>query len=196
MNWPESGYAWSVDPDDEGALSGTRRLLRDLVQGHSLPMADDALASAELCLSEVVTNALVHTKAPCRVHLGYRDGVLRVSVADTDPCHPVPRTAVAADESGRGLLLLAALARDWGSTATGNGKEVWFEMGRPTPPMTASEQLVAAVRPLRRPRPADWPASNTEDLPVRPDHPRRQPRMASVPGQRRSTVHAGAAVSA
>ncbi|WP_326768961.1 ATP-binding protein [Streptomyces sp. NBC_01591] len=31
------------------------------------------------------------------------------------------------DESGRGLLLVSSLAREWGTSTTAHGKTVWFE---------------------------------------------------------------------
>lgn len=58
---------------------------------------------------------------------------LRIEVTDTRsekrPC-PGPMAADADAESGRGLLLVAALASDWGVTPrpTAPGKTVWAEL--------------------------------------------------------------------
>ncbi|WP_443076309.1 ATP-binding protein [Streptomyces sp. NBC_01716] len=60
---------------------------------------------------------------------------IRVEVRDSDPYPPVPTTLLHGDvrnqeaESGRGLLIVEALARTWGSSPSGRGKTTWFEFG-------------------------------------------------------------------
>ncbi|RPF35380.1 ATP-binding protein [Streptomyces sp. TLI_185] len=89
--------------------------------------ADDVL----LCVSELVTNALLHGVPPGRLSrlLLRHDGrVLGVEVHDSGP--GVPRVVEAADvegESGRGLLLVAALSDRWGVRERELGKAVWCE---------------------------------------------------------------------
>ncbi|WP_405492641.1 ATP-binding protein [Streptomyces sp. NBC_00096] len=91
--------------------------------------------TAELLLSELVTNAVRHARAPQGRDIGVRiaryDGVLRVEVADAgDPVELTPRAATAWDESGRGLTIVAALAVRWGQCPRrhGIGKAVWAEV--------------------------------------------------------------------
>jgi anti-sigma regulatory factor (Ser/Thr protein kinase) len=88
--------------------------------------ADDAA----LLVTEVATNALRHggpgvdlwmrpaEQGGLRVELidGLADSVPRVQTPDADA------------EGGRGLLLVSALARDWGSERLSAGKRVWFEL--------------------------------------------------------------------
>jgi anti-sigma regulatory factor (Ser/Thr protein kinase) len=89
---------------------------------------------AKILVSEVVTNVHQHTSSPV-VHLEAivsPEGVL-VSVTDNDPDgRPGPRVPTPHEESGRGMLLLRALAHRWGVTWTGGiqptGKRVWFEL--------------------------------------------------------------------
>ncbi|MEU8874513.1 SpoIIE family protein phosphatase [Streptomyces javensis] len=86
----------------------------------------------ELLVSETVTNALIH--AATDVHVcarGYSDCV-RVEVRDSD-VHPARQeTSPLQDddpaESGRGLLIVDALADRWGNSPSGRGKTVWFEV--------------------------------------------------------------------
>ncbi|MFJ1845362.1 ATP-binding protein [Streptomyces sp. NPDC088146] len=92
--------------------------------------ADDVL----LCVSELVTNALLHGVPPGR---GFRlqlrlepvDGVLRVEVHDSGDGEVGPAGADPAPdaEGGRGLLLVAALADKWGVGERNPGKVVWCE---------------------------------------------------------------------
>jgi len=53
-------------------------------------------------------------------------GQLRVDVHDTSPSMPVPIDARADAEAGRGLMLVATLATDWGWYRTCAGKAVYF----------------------------------------------------------------------
>jgi anti-sigma regulatory factor (Ser/Thr protein kinase) len=94
----------------------------------------EARADAVLMLSELATNAVLHTLSTrilCGVELSV-DGCLRVEVHDRDhrtrslpPCTPGPE-----DENGRGLLLVRQIADRWGvarSTRTG-GNVVWASL--------------------------------------------------------------------
>ncbi|AXI76984.1 ATP-binding protein [Peterkaempfera bronchialis] len=53
---------------------------------------------------------------------------LRVEVHDAASQRPQPRTAGEQATSGRGLLLVQALADDWGVQPRGEGKITWFEL--------------------------------------------------------------------
>ncbi|MER5309085.1 ATP-binding protein [Streptomyces sp. NPDC002773] len=89
--------------------------------------ADDVL----LCVSELATNALLHGVPPGRgyaLHLCRTAGGLRVEVHDSGD--GVPALREPADESGRGLLLVAALADRWGVGERNPGKLVWCEFDR------------------------------------------------------------------
>lgn len=90
-------------------------------------------ATAELLLSELVTNAVRHATRPTgrlvAVDVELSPGrLLRVEVADACETPPVPRPADAPDaEGGRGLLLVEALSAHWGTYPRRHvGKVVWF----------------------------------------------------------------------
>lgn len=87
-----------------------------------------------LCVSELATNALVHGVPPGRGYLLrmwlYEQGTfLRVEVHDSGDGKPCVREPDG--ESGRGLLLVAALADGWGVVPREPGKVVWCEFARP-----------------------------------------------------------------
>ncbi|MFI9615632.1 ATP-binding protein [Streptomyces sp. NPDC052023] len=88
----------------------------------------DLVATAQLLVSELATNALVHAASHFRLTLSAAHGVLRCEVSDGG--RRVPQVLDAGtSESGRGMFLVEALARRWGCHQDGPGKTVWFELG-------------------------------------------------------------------
>ncbi|WP_330288872.1 ATP-binding protein [Streptomyces sp. NBC_00576] len=86
----------------------------------------------QLCVTELVGNVVRHVGegTPVSVRVGCVDGArIRVAVGDPDPrALPVLLSATGADESGRGLALLGALAVRWGVEVEAGGKTVWCEL--------------------------------------------------------------------
>lgn len=116
-----------------GAISEARRLVRRATGG--LPGVGP---TAELLVSELVTNAVVHGGGRFSLEVEVRPGGIRIAVADRSPSPPVVRTAASVQEHGRGMAIVAALASAWGTDRRRRGKAVWVEL-------TASP--VAAGRP-------------------------------------------------
>jgi anti-sigma regulatory factor (Ser/Thr protein kinase) len=82
-----------------------------------------------LVVSELVTNAVMHAGGTITVELHRLDHSVRVVVADDSVALPIERPGAADDEAGRGMQLVAAVARDWGAvTWADGGKVVWAEM--------------------------------------------------------------------
>jgi hypothetical protein len=118
-------------------VSETRGLLRDHLRRWGVPALSD---TAELLATELLTNALQHTGGGAVLTAVLSPGPehrLRVEVCDSlarRPGAPAPGAvarAVASGEhgtSGRGLILVEALADSWGAQAQDGGKVVWFEL--------------------------------------------------------------------
>jgi PAS domain S-box-containing protein len=85
---------------------------------------------AELLVSELVTNALLHSGAPRELRL-FLDRVLTVEVTDDERYAPTLQRTAGDDEHGRGMYLVNELAHRWGSRPTQQGKVVWFELKLP-----------------------------------------------------------------
>ncbi|ATL28564.1 regulatory protein [Streptomyces formicae] len=91
-----------------------------------------------LLISELVTNAVVHTGCPAVLRMllpgmpGPADapGTVRVEVADRSARPPRPRHAEGDDTNGRGLELVDGLADRWGWQHEGAGKSIWCEIDR------------------------------------------------------------------
>ncbi|MFI9328590.1 ATP-binding protein [Kitasatospora sp. NPDC052868] len=116
---------WGVPPG-VGAVPGARRLVMAIVRDWGVVLSEDVLQDLELCASELIANALVHTGERCTVTVRRRVGRLRVEVADR--CPELPRRERDAESTGgRGLLLVEALAQAWGWYPSGAGKVVWFD---------------------------------------------------------------------
>ena len=86
--------------------------------------------TAVLLVSELVTNAVRHARGPCALVVTFADDVVELCVEDGDRRVPSPRAAGVLDESGRGILLLGALAENWGVRLLPEGKGIWFTLRR------------------------------------------------------------------
>ncbi|UGY92817.1 ATP-binding SpoIIE family protein phosphatase [Streptomyces gobiensis] len=86
-----------------------------------------------LAASELVANSLQHGTPPMRLRLRRTDRRLVIEVTDGDEHLPRRRRAEPADESGRGISIVATIASSWGSRRTpGGGKAVWCEFALPS----------------------------------------------------------------
>jgi len=92
---------------------------------------DDLADAAELGVSELVTNAILHADPPIVVRVGGTAAHPRVEVHDNSPAPPKARS-MTADERllatvGRGLGIVAMFSTTWGAEVSSEGKVVWFE---------------------------------------------------------------------
>jgi anti-sigma regulatory factor (Ser/Thr protein kinase) len=119
-------------PRHARSVSRARELFRDQAASWCLPQ--EVTDTAELLLSELMTNAYRHAKVPpgreIRARCEVTDDRLRVTVTDANDTLPTPGTPSLDDESSRGLTLVRTLADDWGTQrrTCGTGKQVWFDL--------------------------------------------------------------------
>ncbi|MCX5007939.1 SpoIIE family protein phosphatase [Streptomyces sp. NBC_00638] len=118
----ESWTVWRVPEAVRHARRYTRRALR--TWGVSA-YVDPAL----LIVSELVTNALVHTDGQVRLDLTLINHRLRIAVADNSPRTPIKPTSIGWEATGgRGILLVEAMSATWGTVPVSGGKQVWSEI--------------------------------------------------------------------
>ncbi|MGW0391457.1 ATP-binding protein [Streptomyces sp. NPDC003042] len=118
----------SVRRADLKAVGEIRRAVRELLRHRCRAETADI---AELLITELVTNALVHTEQGAEVSASLAATRLRVEVRDYTARRPRPYVPSADNGThGRGLGLVQALADAWGvdALALGTGKVVWFEL--------------------------------------------------------------------
>ncbi|MFC4033655.1 ATP-binding protein [Streptomyces polygonati] len=119
-----------VDPAEVGRA---RRWARSRLVGSGI-RADEPLAETLILLiSELVTNAVVHTGCPAVLRMLFPmtpAAPVRVEVADTSGLPPAPRHALRDETGGRGLELVDGLADRWGWHPEGAGKQIWCEVDR------------------------------------------------------------------
>ena len=140
-------HGWGVEPD-MSHVAEARRLVLEVARCWQVPLSDDALRDVELCASEIIANAIEHTGARCKVAMRWTGTTLRVEVRDSSVRLPEKTKPRNSEPRGRGLSLVEALALRWGSSPSGDGKTVWFEIGRDQA-TTSSEHPTALVRTTR-----------------------------------------------
>jgi anti-sigma regulatory factor (Ser/Thr protein kinase) len=88
----------------------------------------DMVATAQVLVSELVTNAVLHADTPVVLHLRIDGKRVRIAVEDGSPAQPVRQSPSEDVSCGRGLQLLDVLSSAWGWHYTGGGKTIWFEL--------------------------------------------------------------------
>ncbi|MDG4827483.1 ATP-binding protein [Asanoa sp. WMMD1127] len=108
------------------AAGAARRAVREALDRWKLGhLADDAL----LVTTELVQNAVVHAGDGGVLVVRRSAAGLRIEVADESRDEPTVRPPDPQRVGGRGLSLVAAVARAWGTLRSGQtGKIVWAEL--------------------------------------------------------------------
>jgi anti-sigma regulatory factor (Ser/Thr protein kinase) len=168
---------------DPVSVPAARRFVSDALSHWLLP---ELVEDASLCVSELTSNAALHSgSAFFDVVMDEHPGAVRISVDDQGV---VPAAAVVERDSlegldglgdpddldglsstGRGLLIVSAIASDWGVEESDAGKRVWAQIPRPgveqepRPAGTHPPRAAPAVPPTL---PAGWHVVRLASCPV------------------------------
>jgi anti-sigma regulatory factor (Ser/Thr protein kinase) len=91
-------------------------------------LSQDTADTVALVVSELVTNAVLHTGSAPTLRMRASEGTVNVEVSDDDSRPPRMRDPDDDEDGGRGLHLIEALSRRWGVRTTRTGKVVWCEI--------------------------------------------------------------------
>ncbi|MDW4903808.1 ATP-binding protein [Streptomyces sp. ADMS] len=144
---------------DPAEVGRARRWVRSRLAGSGVADDEPLAETLVLLVSELVTNAVVHTGCPAVLRLSFQGvcgaqpgaqgvaaGMVRLEVADLSACPPAPRYADRDETNGRGLELVDGLADRWGWSPEGVGKRIWCELDRcPAPAPCGGGNAVAAT---------------------------------------------------
>ena len=112
---------------DFAAVAGLRAVARSALSWWAVPV--ERRADVLVILSELATNALVHTDGPLRVRLTRRGKTIRLDIADSSPIlarrHPADLRAES--PHGWGLTIAEELADRLTATTSSTGKIVTAE---------------------------------------------------------------------
>jgi len=159
-------------------IAEARRFLSAILDG--CPAADDAV----LCLSELATNATLHSNSGkpgghFTVHAQIHDDRLRVEVQDEGGPWTLP-VRRRDGQHGHGLLIVSQLTSGWGRSGNSEtGWTVWYEMAWPNdcPPLRPPSNHHRLTRPPRTQHP-------------HPPHPGGEPAMTEPsPAARAGHTH-------
>jgi anti-sigma regulatory factor (Ser/Thr protein kinase) len=89
------------------------------------------IESARLLVSELVVNAVIHARTEARLSLAFDGELLHVEVADGSTVRPRRRDYSPTATTGRGLMILDAVADRWGVEMGPDSKTVWFDLACP-----------------------------------------------------------------
>ena len=105
---------------------------RAFVGEHLAAVPPDVRSDVVLLTSELVTNVVIHGATPAHLHLVADGHAVRVLVHDSGAGTPVtqPADVDGVRSTGRGLVIVAAVARSWGvdESDSSAGKDVWFDV--------------------------------------------------------------------
>ncbi|MGZ4692379.1 MAG: ATP-binding protein [Acidimicrobiales bacterium] len=109
------------------STTAARRFAERTMTGWSVD--GERFETARLLVSELVANAVTHAATDVTLYLDLTPDRLRIEVRDGAEGEPRARQPRHDDPTGRGLMIVEALADRWGVEPTPPGKTVWFELG-------------------------------------------------------------------
>lgn len=115
-------------PADASAAGLGRRFVTSTLRRWNVD--EDVVDTAEICVSELVTNAVIHSGTESTITVRMDEEYVLVMVQDQGNRGPVRKPTDLNPEavSGRGLSLVDALASAWSAEHSTDGTTVWFEL--------------------------------------------------------------------
>lgn len=113
------------------SVRDARQFVAAVLEEWELP--DELADMAELVVSELATNAVLHARAGVfsvtlrRLH----DDQVRIAVVDFSHTPPTKTCAADEEDHGRGLALVEAVSQQWGTDPLRWGKRVWADLQVP-----------------------------------------------------------------
>ncbi|MFF6885446.1 ATP-binding protein [Streptomyces sp. NPDC012421] len=124
-----------------------RRVREAIAAWPAAPRASETVDTAELVVSELVTNAVRYAgHQPIDVVAQLSGAVLRVEVSDASSTMPTPALPDEDCEGGRGLFLVGVLADRCGTAATDTGKCCWAEIDVTGAPPTGAASVLSVPK--------------------------------------------------
>lgn len=103
-----------------------RRARQHVSEALSAAGRSEWVDDAELAVTEIVANVVLHARTPCDLAVLVAADSVRISVRDSSPQLPTPRHFSRDSTTGRGLALVGRLSADFGVESLGmDGKVVW-----------------------------------------------------------------------
>jgi anti-sigma regulatory factor (Ser/Thr protein kinase) len=156
-------------------------LARRFVADSLATIASELSETASLLVSELATNAIVHAGSAFAVTVVHPtpSGRIHIEVTDRDGTRPSPTRPPPNVPHGRGLLLVATLADEWGVREPRRraGKAVWFEL---TPQASPARNIAGALRRRSRRAPGGLRSLFAVGLPTSQPTRRPAPQFRSV----------------
>jgi anti-sigma regulatory factor (Ser/Thr protein kinase) len=106
------------------SIAESRRFAQNIVADLPVDLRD----AVALMVSELATNALVHTAQGFEMTIDRTKDQLQVSVADRSHQVASVQSPSPSEPHGRGLRIVKALSDTWGTTDAADGKTVWFQV--------------------------------------------------------------------
>ncbi|MFC7479497.1 ATP-binding protein [Luedemannella flava] len=123
---PSAPRRWQELEGSPAASADARRMVTQACAEWRL---DGVLPAAQLVVTELVNNAVLHATGRFLVVATLTDHGMHVSVRDSNPRLPrMRRVEDVSPEGGQGLTLVNAFATAWGATPIAEGKVVWADL--------------------------------------------------------------------
>ncbi|MFE9677237.1 ATP-binding protein [Streptomyces sp. NPDC006259] len=116
-------------PAVTASIAAARHWVRDCAEGFGGPLRRHSIIqTAELLVSELITNAIRHGAGPPLIRLTWNGRLLRIAVSDDSDRWPRMRATKNTEPGGFGMQLLDRLTQRWGVTPLHPGKTVWADL--------------------------------------------------------------------